>query len=73
MMSSVTPIESPFVINTANGSLQLSVGGETVGLLVERDGMALGTLLDEIQVQHLLRVLLSLSPSDMHCDRLGAD
>jgi hypothetical protein len=48
------------VVETENGRVQVSMAPETdtVGLLVERDGLFGGTLLTRAQAEKLARVLL---------------
>jgi hypothetical protein len=58
IMSSMIPINCLYVVATTNGSLQVSASGGMVGILVERDGMALGTILDRAQLR-ALRLALS--------------
>jgi hypothetical protein len=57
-MSSSNPTESPLVIATLNGSIQLSRDGTSVGLLVERAGLCTGTLLSHAQAHELARLML---------------
>ena len=56
----MTPIADPRVVYTTNGSLQVSGDNGTMGILVERDGLALGTILSPAQLEQLR---LALFPS----------
>jgi hypothetical protein len=57
-MSSITPIESPVVLPTINGRIQLSIGGGSVGIIVERAGLFGGTLLSRAQAEVFAREVL---------------
>jgi hypothetical protein len=58
-MSSSSPIASPIVLSSMNGRIQVSRGGGTIGLLVERGNLFAGTLLTGAQAEELARVLLT--------------
>lgn len=49
------------MIATINGTVQISAGGNTIGLLVERDGNPAGTLLDPSQARAIADALLRAS------------
>lgn len=63
------PTETLNVIETTNGRLQISSGGETVGILVERDGQQLGTILDRSQINAFSAALSFSEVSE--ADRFG--
>jgi hypothetical protein len=63
-MSSIMPMaKTPCVLELPNGTVQVSRGGDpaTIGLLVERDGHAHGTILSEDQAKELAEMLVSRS------------
>jgi hypothetical protein len=63
MMSSSNPMAliSPAVVQTRNGSIQISSAGSNIGILVERDGTALGTLMGIKEATELSALLSSHS------------
>jgi hypothetical protein len=59
-MSSTTPTQtSPYIFDTMNGRIQLSVDKESIGLLVERDGQPAGTPMDVEQARAFASALLN--------------
>jgi hypothetical protein len=65
MMSSIAPMDVPPVISfeTTNGHLQISFGwdSETIGLLIDRADVGVGTLLTHNQAFEIGRALCAIS------------
>ena len=62
-MTNIPIKASHHVVQTENGSVQVSHGGGTIGLLVERDGIGVGTILTPAQVKVLRGALLGSKKS----------
>lgn len=55
--SSNTPIAPPTVFRSTNGVVQISKDAKAIGLLIQRDGKSLGTILTRAQARRLSRLL----------------
>jgi hypothetical protein len=60
----MTPIDASRVFETMNGTVQVAgqPGDSAIGLLVERDGHAVGTLIDAASLAKLTGALAALLP-----------